>query len=51
MKSEIQKETRNPNFGKVICFSQILLQEDLLLWPHMIIKLYENGIEGGVMSS
>ena len=38
------KLTKNPNFGKVIVFKQIKLQEDMLLWPHLIFKFFEQGI-------
>ena len=38
------KLTKNPNFGKVIVFKQIKLQEDMLLWPHLILKFFEQGI-------
>ena len=46
-----KKLTRNPNFGKVLCFEKILLQEDMLLWPHLIIKVYESGFSYGYSSS
>ena len=43
--SDERKLTKNPNFGKVIVFKQIKLQEDMLLWPHLIVKFFaENGI-------
>lgn len=41
---EMKNPTCNPNFGKVVVFREMLLQEDMLLWPHIIIKFYDKGL-------
>ena len=33
--------TCNPNFAQVYCFKQIEVREDMLLWPLMIIQLFD----------
>ena len=38
-----RKPTKNPNYGKVLCFEKLQLQEDMILWPHLVIKYYDQG--------
>jgi len=42
-KSLEEKATRNPNFGRFFVFEKVKLKRDMLLWPNLVIKLYENG--------
>lgn len=42
--SDEKKMTKNPNFGKVVVFEQIMLQEDMILWPHLIFKFFNDGM-------
>ena len=41
---ESKAPTCNPNFGKVVVFREMVLQEDMLLWPHLILKFYDKGL-------
>ena len=41
---ETKTPTQNPNFGKVVVFKEMVLQEDMLLWPHLILKFYDKGL-------
>jgi len=44
MKPAEDKPTRNPNFGRYFCFEKLKLKRDMILWPNLVIKVYENGL-------
>ena len=45
IKSLEDKPTRNPNFGRFFAFEKVKLKRDMLLWPNLVINLFENGID------
>lgn len=45
MKSTEDKATRNPNFGRCFFFERVKLKRDMLLWPNLVIKLHEQGLD------
>ena len=44
IKAADDKPTHNPNFGRCLIFEKVKLKRDLLLWPNLVIKLYERGM-------
>jgi hypothetical protein len=45
MQAEDAKPNLNPNFGRYLCFDRIKLKRDMMLWPNLVIQLYEDGFE------
>jgi len=45
MKAADDKPTYNPNFGRSLTFEKVKLKRDLLLWPNLVIKVFERGID------
>jgi len=43
MTSGDDKPTRNPNFGRTFCFERVKLKRDMLLWPNLVVKVFERG--------
>ena len=41
-------DTKNPTFGKIITFEKIKLLREPLLWPQLVINVYDDGIIFGI---
>jgi len=45
LKSLEDKPTSNPNFGRYFAFEKVKLKRDMLLWPNLVINLFEQGMD------